>query len=72
MSHNPNCDGSHCWSEYGEVRLLPLPGHGNIILCRSCFEYEIGWRRDRNKALALESQYPMPEWTALHPYHTHN
>lgn len=47
---NPNCDLGECTSSNTEVRLLPLgrdPYHGNIILCRSCFEHEMQYRRDQ-------------------------
>lgn len=64
-----NCDGSHCIQPAGEVRLLPMPGfgsnHGNLILCRTCHRHEIDWRRERNKDLGLDAQYPLPTWESL-------
>jgi hypothetical protein len=69
--HNPNCDGSHCRSETGEVRVLPTsrdPHGGNIILCRSCLAHEVQWRKERNKDLAEEARFPLPSWESLEVY----
>lgn len=71
MNLNPNCDGSHCTEHAGEVRVLPLsrdPHHGNLILCRACWYYEIAWRRMRNVSLATDAQFDLPEWSALAVY----
>lgn len=61
---NDNCDGSGpC--ELGEVRVLPLgssPHHGNLILCSTCFEREIKYRRERNQELSKDCQYSLPSW----------
>lgn len=68
MNRNPNCDGGECWSATGEVRLLPTGGESNGILCRGCFNREITWRRERNKDLAPECQFALPNWEALEVY----
>lgn len=71
MNANSNCDGGHCSSEAGEVRVLPLgtnPDHGNLILCRSCFEHELRYRRERNLELASDCQYRLPTWESLTVY----
>lgn len=68
MAHNNNCDGTHCWAEDGEVRVLPLGGGGNLILCRSCFEYEIRYRKERNKELGTAAQFDLPVWESLKVY----
>lgn len=65
---NPNCDGAHCANEAGEVRTLPAGGGSNIILCKSCFCYEIKWRRDRNTALDKADRFPLPKWSGLKVY----
>lgn len=68
---NPNCDHEKCASETGEVRVLPLtkdPHHGNLILCRACYAYELGWRIMRNKELSKEAQYALPAWESLKVY----
>ena len=66
--NNPMCDGSGPCSAL-EVRLLPLgsiPDHGNIILCRYCFEREIAYRRVRNLNLAKDCAFKLPLW-AFYP-----
>ena len=60
--HNPNCDGGHCFSSRGEVAVLPLPGEANVHLCRACWVYEMRWRIERNRELAEDSRYPIPNF----------
>lgn len=65
-----NCDGSgpH-WP--GNVRVLPLgstPHHGNLILCRLCFEREIRYRKERNLELAQDCAFKLPAWETLKIY----
>jgi hypothetical protein len=64
---NPNCDSVHCTQVYGEVRLLPIGGGGNAILCRECFRHERMYRRQRNQDLGVEA-FELPEWETLTPY----
>ena len=66
---NLNCDGAHCISEFGEVRLLPYSSEGNTILCYSCFEYEKAFRVMRNKAVG-EDIFNIPKWSNLAVYKT--
>jgi len=71
MCQNPMCDGNHCGSSQGEVRLLPLGSdghHGNLILCRSCHRHELTFRRDRNREFAEECKFDLPEWSTLEIY----
>lgn len=68
---NPNCCGGHCLFDEGEVRVLPVgpsPDHGNLILCRYCFEHELNWRRDRNRELAEDCRFKLPAWESLEVY----
>lgn len=68
---NPNCNGEHCVNITGEVRLLPLgkqPDHGNLILCRTCFNHEIAWRKQRNLELADSAAFSLPKWEDLKVY----
>lgn len=72
MQLNPNCDGDHCTAPHGEVRVLPLgtsPHHGNLILCQSCFDYEIAYRRDRNRDLSPDCRFDLPDWKTLKIHH---
>lgn len=69
-THNPNCDGSHCVHEAGEVRLLPLgtkPEHGNLIVCKACYSHELGWRADRNEEME-RTIHDLPNWEDLEVY----
>lgn len=65
-----DCDGSGpC--VVSEVRVLPLgsnPHHGNLILCRACFEREIAFRRERNRELARANWFALPAWDSLAKY----
>lgn len=62
---NPNCDGGHCITGTGTVRILPLTGGANLHLCYACWMYEMQWRTQRNRELAKDAQYPIPDWLAL-------
>lgn len=68
MNHNNNCDGSHCATSQGDVRILSTGGAGNLILCQSCFDHELRWRRERNKRLSVEAQFSLPSWQSLQVY----
>jgi hypothetical protein len=66
--HNPMCDGEHCASPEGEVRLLPTSDQSNAILCKTCFAHELGWRRGRNVNLYGEAKFALPAWEELEVY----
>lgn len=73
MIQNPDCCGGHCQRETGEVRVLPIsrdPHHGNVILCRACFEREIAWRKERNRELPADAllAFALPKWEDLKVY----
>ena len=44
---NPNCCGDHCTERDGEVRVYPLGGGANLILCLACWAHENRYRYDR-------------------------
>jgi hypothetical protein len=67
MKHNPNCDGGHCKSETGEVRVLPYSSDGNLIICKSCYDNEMRFRRDRNRETG-RLIYDLPAWETLTIY----
>lgn len=62
---NPNCDHWYCAGPDTEVRILPLPGGANAILCSSCFMHEMNWQRLRNQTLAVDARFPLPLWQDL-------
>lgn len=65
---NPNCTGSRCQFKNGEVRLLGqrvgIVIDSYMILCRECFDFEILWRKQRNKSLLIK-KYELPTWEEL-------
>ena len=61
---NWNCDGDHCTSSTGEVKLYPLPGGGNLILCHACWANENKWRFNQKKDL------PQHDWSVAELYST--
>lgn len=64
--HNPNCDGGYCTSNTGEVRVLPAGSAGNLILCHSCYDAEINYRKVRN--LEVCNPFDLPKWEDLEVY----
>lgn len=59
----------------GEVRLLPYSSdpHYGMVLCRSCYEQQIQYRRERNQELDPDATwdqniYACPKWTDLQIY----
>ena len=67
-NQNPNCDNYRCISNAGEVRVLPISGEGNAILCHSCLLHEMEFRRGRNRELGGASQFELPAWEGLQIY----
>lgn len=67
MTVNDMCDGSGPCTP-GIVRVLPYGGDGNLILCLSCFNREIAWRKERNKQLSKDCQFKLPFWNELRIY----
>lgn len=61
------CDGSGP-HEGCEVRVLPVGGDGNAILCKACFVREIAFRRERNEELTEGSKFDLPAWDRLKVY----
>lgn len=59
------CGGRGPHSRLKEVRVLPIGGGANMILCRACFDHEIAYRRERNKRLSEAAQYVLPTWDSL-------
>jgi hypothetical protein len=64
---NPNCDGGGPCRP-GQVRKLPLGGGANTILCRSCFDREIAYRKECNKQIAPELRFGLPKFEDLEVY----
>jgi hypothetical protein len=60
---NPNCDGERCAGP-GEVRVYPIGGGSNLILCRRCFARENDFQRQhwpQREIVRWESAKHYPE-----------
>ena len=68
MTHNPMCDGGHCRHETGEVRLYPLGGDGNLILCVDCWTHENRYRYDRGRETGCPENWPQVNWAEAKIY----
>lgn len=68
MIHNPNCDGAHCRASSGPVRVYPLGGDGNAILCRGCFAHENRYRRERGRETGRPEDWPEIDWNKARTY----
>jgi hypothetical protein len=66
--HNNNCDGLHCASATGEVRVYPLGGGGNLILCRACAAHENRYRYQRGRETGAPENFPPVNWFACEVY----
>lgn len=68
MTHNPNCDGDHCQTERGQVRVYPLGGSGNLILCAACWAQENRYRRERGQETRNPTDWPQVNWIEAEVY----
>ncbi len=64
-----NCDGRGPCTP-GTVKVLPIGGEGNLILCRSCWNREIEYRQNRNRSLGKFAQFDTPNWESGNVYET--
>ena len=69
MKHkNYNCDGSHCTTSVGEVRVYPTGGGSNLILCQSCAAHENRYRYERGRDTGRPADFPQVNWFACAVY----
>jgi hypothetical protein len=68
--YNPNCDYANgkCCVSPSEIRILPLGGEGNIHCCRTHYNHEMVYRRERNKNLSDNCKFDLPPWNSLEIY----
>ena len=66
--HNDYCCGSHCRSETGEVRVYPLGGGANLILCHACWAHENRYRYERGKEMGRPEDWPQEDWNKAEKY----
>lgn len=65
-----HCDGAGPHNGPDEVRLLPLGGGANLILCRACFAHENEYRARRGRETGAPENWPVVEWGAAKVYAT--
>jgi hypothetical protein len=65
---NWNCDGGHCVFADGEVRVYPLGGDGNLILCLACFAHENRARRLKGVHYKRPEDWPQVDWSTAERY----
>ncbi len=63
-AHNPRCDGDHCISTRGEVRVYPA-GDSNLHLCRNCFRHENDFRFRQSRV--HDCHWPQVDWNEARP-----
>lgn len=61
MTDNPNCDGAGPHNE-GEVRLYPIGGGGNLILCHTCWANENKFNYNRGRETGEPGNFPQHNW----------
>lgn len=66
--HNNNCDGAHCNTSIGEVRVYPLGGGGNLILCHSCWAHENQYNYNRGRETRNPKNWPQKNWFTAKVY----
>ncbi len=63
------CDGSGPHTD-GAVKVLSTGGSGNAILCHSCWNRELDYRRERNRSLGDFAKFSLPSWESGEEYDT--
>jgi len=53
---NVNCCGDQCRTAHSEVRLYPLGGGANLILCHACWAHENRYRYHRQADYVRKAQ----------------
>ena len=61
---NYNCDGAHCADAHGQVRVYPLGGGANLILCQACAAHENRYRYQRGVETGQFENWPQVNWHA--------
>jgi hypothetical protein len=68
MAKNWNCDNDKCVDAHGEVRVYPLGGGGNLILCQVCWAHENHYRIDRGIETRQPENWPPQNWYSAEIY----
>lgn len=65
---NWNCDGDHCTHALGSVRVFPIGGSANLILCQSCAAHENRYRYERGRETGAPENWPQVNWFECEVY----
>jgi hypothetical protein len=65
---NWNCDGGRCKEPRGDVRVYPLGGGGNLILCHACWAHENRYRYNRGVETKNPDAWPQHDWAKAENY----
>lgn len=66
---NWDCDGDACTDSKSEVRVYPLGGGANLILCHSCFAHENKYRFNKAKQYKWpDDRWPQINWETAEHY----
>jgi hypothetical protein len=70
MNANKNwqCDGDRCREAEGAVKLYPLGGGANLILCHACWARENQYRYRRGMETKNPEGWPQQDWAAAAVY----
>ena len=67
-----HCDGAGPHGGPHEVRLYPLGGGGNSILCQACAARENQYRYERGIETNMPENWPKADWYQCKIYGTEN
>lgn len=62
------CDKDKCTDPNGEVRVYPIGGGGNMILCHACWTDENRYRFNRGKETKQPENWPQLDWAKAEVY----
>jgi len=62
------CCGEWCKDRDSEVRVYPLGGGGNLILCLPCWAHENKYRYRRGKETGAPENFPQVNWFESEKY----
>ena len=68
MNKNLNCDGGYCQEATSEVRVYPLGGGANLILCHACWAHENRYRHERGREQNRPQDWPQVNWQTAEVY----
>tara|TARA_Y100000310_G_scaffold54162_1_gene49692 strand:+ start:717 stop:1352 length:636 start_codon:yes stop_codon:yes gene_type:complete len=67
MAANNNCDGGGPHTS-GTVKLYPIGGGGNLILCHRCWARENRYNAERGRETGCPENFPQVDWRTANVY----